>query len=164
MIMIRTPRLQLSPFQMSDAKEVFACTSPAVTRFMSWEPPTWNEYIERCEKREQTPDPNSFLFVIRRVENNECFGMCALEDADTDMPEIGLWMKETVHGQGFGREVVTALAEWGFKTFDKEGFIYPVAVQNTASRRIAEAFGGKIIDTRTNPKYESVVYKIPRKS
>jgi hypothetical protein len=33
-------------------------------------------------------------------------------------------------------------------------------VQNTASRRIAEGFHGKIIESRTNPKYESVVYKI----
>jgi len=58
--MIATSRLQLSQFQMSDAKEVFACCTPNVTRYM------------------------------------------------------------------------------------------------------AEALGGQIIDTRTNPKYESVVYNIPR--
>jgi len=36
-------------------------------------------------------------------------------------------------------------------------------VQNTASRRIAEGFHGEIIENRTNPKYDSVVYKIPWK-
>jgi hypothetical protein len=49
--------------------------------------------------------------------------------------------------------------------FEDEGagwsFIYPVAIQNTASRRIAENLHGEIIGNRTNPKYDSVVYRIP---
>jgi hypothetical protein len=40
-------------------------------------------------------------------------------------------------------------------------FIYPVAIQNIASRRIAENIHGEIIGNRTNPKYDSVVYRIP---
>jgi hypothetical protein len=58
---------------------------------------------------------------------------------------------------------VAAVAEWAHKTLGKKSFIYPVAVQNTASRRIAEGLHGEIIENRTNPKYESVVYKIPWK-
>ena len=76
-------------------------------------------------------------------------------------PELGLWLKESAHGQGFGREVVAALVEWGHATLGKGSFIYPVAVQNTASRRIAENLHGEIIGNRTNPKYDSVVYRIP---
>ena len=62
---------------------------------------------------------------------------------------------------GFGREVVAALVEWGHATLGKGSFIYPVAIQNTASRRIAENLHGEIIGNRTNPKYDSVVYRIP---
>jgi hypothetical protein len=36
-----------------------------------------------------------------------------------------------------------------------------VAIQNIASRRIAENLHGEIIGNRTNPKYDSVVYRIP---
>jgi Protein of unknown function (DUF4256) len=61
------------------------------------------------------------------------------------------------------RTGVAAVAEWAHKTLGKEGFIYPVAVQNTASRRIAEGLRGEIVAKRTSPKYESVVYKIPWK-
>ena len=89
--------------------------------------------------------------------------MTAVEACDTESPELGLWMKESAHGQGFGREVVAAVAEWAHRTLGKKSFIYPVALQNTASRRIAEGFHGEIIENRTNPKYESVVYKIPWK-
>ena len=117
--------------------------------------------MTRCENRVQAPEPKAFSFVIRRLDNGECLGMAALEAADSVSPEIGLWLKESVHGQGFGSEVVAALGEWGHATLGKTSFIYPVAAQNTASRRIAEKLHGKIIGNRTNPKYDSVVYSIP---
>src|SRR5580700_3945366 len=47
MIVIQSPRLQLSQFQMMDAQEVFGCITPAIARFMPWEPPSWSEYVER---------------------------------------------------------------------------------------------------------------------
>jgi RimJ/RimL family protein N-acetyltransferase len=161
MIVIRSQRLQLSQFQMTDAPEVFACITPAIARFMPWEPPSWDEYVARCEKRAQAAEPNMFSFVIRRLDNRECLGMASFEDADSVSPEIGLWLKESAHRRGFGREVVAALVAWGHATLGKGSFIYPVAVQNTASRRIAERLHGEIIGNRTNPKYESVVYRIP---
>jgi RimJ/RimL family protein N-acetyltransferase len=128
---------------------------------MPWEPPSWSEYVARCEKRVLAPEPNNFSFVIRRLDNGECLGMASFEGADSVSPELGLWLKESAHGQGFGREVVTALVEWGHSTLGKESFLYPVAVQNTASRRIAENLRGEIIGKLTKPKYDSVVYRIP---
>jgi len=90
--------------------------------------------------------------------------MASLEDADSVCPELGLWLKESAHRQGFGREVVAALVEWGHAFLGKASFTYPVAVENIASRRIAENLGGEIIGTRTNPKYDSVIYRIPSTS
>jgi hypothetical protein len=45
MIVIQSPRLKLSQFQMMDAQEVFACITPAIAKFMRWEPPSWSEYV-----------------------------------------------------------------------------------------------------------------------
>src|SRR3984885_2786392 len=137
MIVIQSPRLQLSQFQMIDAREVFACITLAIARFMPWEPPSWSEYVTRCEKRVQAPEPNKFSFVIRRLGNRECLGMASLEDADSVSPELGLWLKESAHGQGFGREVVAALVEWGHATLGKGSLIYPVPIKNTASSGMA---------------------------
>src|SRR5579872_6122490 len=145
MIVIQSPRLQLSEFQITDAEEVFACITPSITKFMRWEPPSWNEYLARCEKRLESADPNAFSFVIRQRDSKECLGMAGLEDCEVESPQLGLWMKESAHGQGYGREVVAAVAEWAHKTLDKESFIYPVAVQNIASRRIAERLNGEIV-------------------
>lgn len=161
MTVIQSPRLRLSQFQMSDAKEVFGCITPAVAKFMPWEPPSWSEYVTRCEKRAQAPEPNKFSLVVRRLDNGECLGMASFEGADSVSPELGLWLKESAQRQGFGREVVAALVEWGHAFLGKESFTYPVALLNTASRRIAEHLHGEIIGNRTNPKYDSVVYRIP---
>src|SRR6201987_2527732 len=161
MIVIQSSRLQLSQFEMLDAQDVFGCIPPAIAKFMPWEPPSWSEYASRCEKRVQAPEPNKFSFVIRRLDNRECLGMASLEGADSVSPELGLWLKENAHGRGFGGEVVAALVKWGHATLGKESFVYPVAVQNTASRRIAENLHGEIIGNRKNPKYDSVVYRIP---
>jgi RimJ/RimL family protein N-acetyltransferase len=161
MIVIRSSRLQLGQFQMKDAPEVFGCITPAIVKFMPWEPPSWSEYVTRCERRVQAPEPNKFSFVIRRLDNGECLGMASFENADSVSPELGLWIKESAHKQGFGGEVVASLVKWGHATLGKGSFTYPVAVQNTASRRIAEKLHGEIIGNRTNPKYDSVVYRIP---
>ncbi len=161
MIVIRSRRLQLTQFQMTDAQEVFGCITPAIAKFMPWEPPSWSEYVARCEKRVQAPESNNFSFVIRRLDNGECLGMASFEGADSVSPELGLWLKESAHRHGFGGEVVAALVEWGHATFGKESFLYPVAVENTASRRIAENLHGEIIGNLKKPKYDSVVYKIP---
>jgi len=161
MIVILSPRLQLRQFQMVDAQEVFGCITPGIAKFMPWEPPSWSEYLTRCEKRVQAPEPNKFSFAIRRLDGGECLGMASLEDADSVSPELGLWLKESAHGQGFGREVVAALVECGHTSLGKRTFTYPVAIQNIASRRIAESLHGEIIGNRTNPKYDSVVYRIP---
>jgi RimJ/RimL family protein N-acetyltransferase len=93
MIVIQSPRLQLSQFQITDAEEVFACITPAITKFMRWEPPSWSEYIARCEKRLQAPEPNTLSFVIRRRDSMDCLGMTGLEDTDRPSPELGLWIK-----------------------------------------------------------------------
>ena len=149
-----------------DAQEVFGCITPKlIAKFMPWEPPSWSEYVTRCEKRVQAPEPNKFSFVARRLDNEECLGMASLEDADSVWPELGLWLKESAHRQGFGREAWwPALWGWGHAFLGKGSFTYPVAVENIASRRIAENLGGKIIGTRTNPKYDSVIYRIPSTS
>jgi RimJ/RimL family protein N-acetyltransferase len=160
-VLISSARLQLRTFEMADAEEVFACITPAVSRFMSWEPPkSFSEYKARREARLQAADPTEFTFVIRRSDTNECLGVTALEGADQPSPELGIWMKEAAHGQGYGGEAVLAVAKWAVKSLEKETFLYPVAVENTASRRIAEKLHGEIIGTRRSPKYDSVVYKI----
>jgi RimJ/RimL family protein N-acetyltransferase len=160
-VLIRSARLQLTPFTMAEAEEVFGCITPATARFMRWEPPrSLNEYKAQREARLKSSDQSVLSLVIRRTDTMECLGVAGLDDADQPTPELGIWLKEAAYGRGYGTEAISAVAEWATKTLAKHSFLYPVAVENFASRRIAEKLNGKIVGTRRNSKYESVVYEI----
>ena len=68
------------------------------------------------------------------------------------MLETGIWIKESAQGHGYGREAVAAVIKWASEKFRPSGFLYPVVDENTPSRRLAEALGGKIIGTRQRHK------------
>ncbi|WP_246688913.1 GNAT family N-acetyltransferase [Mesorhizobium sp. WSM4310] len=106
-------------------------------------------------------DGSDLHFVVRSLADDRCLGLVGLHAAKTACPEIGIWIREDVHGNGIGREAVAAVVAWASEELDPDGFEYPVAEENMASRRIAESLGGSIVETRSNPKYTSVVYRLP---
>jgi RimJ/RimL family protein N-acetyltransferase len=125
-VLIRSARLQLSPFKMADVEEVFECITPAIARFMRWEPSkSLNEYKAHQEARLQANDQSVFCFVIRRSDTMECLGIAGLDEVDQPTPELGIWLREAAHGHGYGTEAIKALAEWATKTLAKESFLIP---------------------------------------
>jgi RimJ/RimL family protein N-acetyltransferase len=162
-IEILSARTVIRPFLPYDAPDVFACISPEITRFMTWEPPPtladfakiWQTWLPSIEDR------SNLHLVARHRKDGHCLGIVGLHALQSGTPELGIWLRHDVHGMGFGREVIGAVAAWASKYIPVDHFEYPVAEENFASRRIAEAFGGRIMERRTNPKYRSVVYHIP---
>ena len=161
-IPICTPRLQLRSFRMADAEQVFACITPAVARFMTWEPPhSFAEFRAGRQAKLDAGDSSSLSLVVRRDDNGECLGVAALEAMDASCPTLGVWLKVEAQSHGYGREVVRAIVDWASRYLAPTGFYYSVAVENVRSRRIAESLGGVVASRHTTPKYEAVVYQIP---
>ncbi|RWM07974.1 GNAT family N-acetyltransferase [Mesorhizobium sp.] len=162
-IEISSARTLVRPFEPGDAPEVFACISPEITRFMAWEPPpsledfeeVWRTWIPSIEDR------SDLHLVARARKDGRCLGIVGVHAVRSGKPELGIWLRRDVHGLGYGRELIGSVAAWASKHLRVEYFEYPVAEENDASRRIAEAIGGRIAERRTNPKYHSVVYHIP---
>ena len=59
-------------------------------------------------------------------------------------PELGIWIKKSAHGNGYGKEAMVALKKWADKNLKYDYILYPVAQDNLASRKIPEFLGGKI--------------------
>ncbi len=160
-VLIRSRRLRLNRFEMADAEDVFSCITPKITRFMRWEAPSsLAEFKAERQVRLQSESRTVLSLVVRRDDTLECLGMAAIEEIASGSPEIGLWLKQSAHGRGYGREVVGAVVAWASRTLEAPHFLYPVAAENVASRRIAESLGGEVIDRRTTPQYEALVYAI----
>lgn len=163
---IRTPRTIITSFTPSDADALFACITPTLTRFMSWEPPAtpaafaevWREWLERAQAGLE------MQLIVRAAADGTFIGIVGLHDMPCDTPELGLWIREDRHGQGFGAEALAAVVAWATHTLQPRAFVYPVAEQNIASRRLAERLGGTIVERRASAKYPSVIYHIPRAS
>lgn len=151
----------MTEFEMTDAEDVYACITPAITEFMFWEPPqSFAAYKARREATLLSDSKNDVSFVIRRRDDRDCLGIASLDDVRAESPELGIWLKASAHGHGYGREAVRAVIAWASQALSKQSFLYSVAIKNVRSRRIAEALGGAIVGSRTSPKYDSVVYRI----
>ncbi|WFU08526.1 GNAT family N-acetyltransferase [Rhizobium sp. CB3090] len=160
---ILSPRTVARPFTPEDASEVFACISPEITRFMAWEPPpsmvafaeVWQTWLPSIEAR------TDIHLVVRDRGSGRCLGIVGIHALQSGRPELGIWLRYDVHGHGLGRELIGAVAAWVSANVPVEYFEYPVAEENIASRRIAEAHCGRIMGYRTNSKYRAVVYRLP---
>ncbi|MDK4702474.1 GNAT family N-acetyltransferase [Rhizobium sp. CNPSo 4062] len=164
-LQLSTHRTSVRPFVPEDAPDIFANISPHITRFMAWQPPeteaafadVWRRWPKAIE------DGSEFHFTARDKDDDRFLGVIGMHAALTDTPELGIWLRSEAHGLGLGRELIGAIIGWASASFSIRYFEYPVAEENIASRRIAEAYGGEVRERRSNPKYRSVVYHIPPK-
>ncbi|MFM0260487.1 GNAT family N-acetyltransferase [Paraburkholderia sediminicola] len=164
-IQIESTRLLIKPFTANDADATFACITPSLTRHMAWEPPAsrhdfdgvWRSWIPSID------DGSDYIFAIRQRADGSILGLAGLHRVRTESPELGIWIREDRHRNGFGREAVTLVAHWVTRTIGCASFTYPVAEENRPSRRIAESLSGVIVESRVTPKYKSCVYRIPRR-
>ncbi|KAF1017472.1 MAG: hypothetical protein GAK31_00737 [Stenotrophomonas maltophilia] len=160
---LHTRRLALQPFSPADADEAFAALTPALTRYMAFDPPPsaqafeciWRAWIRRIDEGSEA------TFVVRERQTGDFIGIAAVHDAQAREPELGIWISEREHGKGYGREAVAAAMQWCALQFSSVAFSYPVAVENLPSRRTAEALGGQVVATEQTAKFTQVVYRLP---
>jgi RimJ/RimL family protein N-acetyltransferase len=81
---------------------------------MTWDPAP---SLERFEKIWRTWLPmlaagTDVPLVVRLASSHEFLGMAGLHHIPAPEPEVGIWIKETMHGYGFGREAVAAVVSF----------------------------------------------------
>ncbi|MFX1823642.1 GNAT family N-acetyltransferase [Acinetobacter sp. AS5] len=159
---LQSKRLILNCFKSADAKETYASITPSLTRFMAWDAPESEQEFTTVWKNwlENMTDHKEYVFVIRHIETQEFIGLCGLHRLHDEIPEVGIWIRETAHGHHYGHEAVHCVVVYAFNTLGIQVLSYPVAEENWASRKIAERLGGKIIRYIDKPKYRAVMYEI----
>jgi RimJ/RimL family protein N-acetyltransferase len=166
-ISLRTERLRLSAFAPRDAREAHAAATPTLARYMSWDPAPSLESFEQTWRIWLTTMVAGIdmAVAVRLSSNGEFLGMAGLHHIVRPEPEVGIWIKETMHGHGFGREAIAAVVSFAGAELGKQAVLYPVAEQNFPSRRLAEILGGKLVGTGTLRKpsgaeLPEVIYRI----
>jgi RimJ/RimL family protein N-acetyltransferase len=165
---LSSKRLSLRAFAPDDAAEIFAAVTPTLTRFMAFDPSpsldafatVWRAWLP------QMAAGTELLLVIRSKSAGEFLGIAGLHGIGNPEPETGIWVKESAHGLGYGREAISAVVAWASRECGALALIYPVVEQNGSSRRLAESLGGVVVGTRrlrksANIEHPEVVYRLP---
>jgi len=140
---LKTKRLVLQPVSEKYKLQICQEFTSDLTRYMPFAP-TGNileteEFIARSTQELEAG--TAIHFCILEKKSNEFFGCCGLHDTDKRAVEIGLWLKKSVHGKGYGTETVQGLIKLAEKNLDIEYLFYPVDKSNLASRKIPEKLG-----------------------
>jgi hypothetical protein len=158
----------LKSFTGDDAREAFLAATPTIARFMSWEPAPSLEAFERIWQSwvPKMRAGTDVSLAVRHKPSLEFLGTAALHNTDAIDPEVGIWIKESQHGYGYGREAIATIVAFAANDLGKQAVVYPVVEQNGPSRRLAESLGGRIVGTRTLRKvagveHPEVIYRIP---
>ena len=143
---LKTPRLVLRPFRMSDVEAVFAYASdPQVTRFV------------RFKTLRNLGDSRKFLRHIDRLhhgapvwaitlkDSGELIGSCGFVNSSKEnrVGEIGYVLAPPHWGQGYAVEAVHALLDFGFRRMKLNRIHAQTLVENSRSARVLEKAGMK---------------------
>ena len=84
--------------------------------------------------------------MVLNKDSLEFLGYIALHKLNTKTPEMGIWLKESAHNNGYGFEALSLLKKWANKNLLFDYLKYPVEKNNLASIALAKKLGGKIGD------------------
>lgn len=88
-------------------------------------------------------------------------GLFSAHNFTTPVPRLALWVCEGFQRQGYASEALTSIMHWVREYFEPDYFIYPVAEENSPSRKLVEGLGGKPVGVEQDPKFTLIIYHIP---
>ena len=146
-ISITRDELALIPISLDNKEDVFREFTDDITRYMF---PSPSENIDGVEafigqSISKMKSNKDIQLVLINTTTQEFLGCVGLHNIDTGTPEFGLWVKESAHGNRYGRRAIHMLYDFACVNFDFLSIKYPVDRDNIPSRRIPESLGGTIV-------------------
>lgn len=148
MIVLKSSRLRLRPFQESDLAAFAAYRSdPGVARYQSWNTPYTLEQADafyEVLRREQPGIPGShYQLAVERLIQPGIIGDCYLHVLANDpkQAEIGFSFSPQHQGQGYATEAVRRLLDYLFGELKLHRVTATCDVENLPSYRLLERVG-----------------------
>lgn len=170
-ISIETKRLSLTPISRNYAQDIFREFTKEITIFMYPKPADKIEetykFIDKAIAKNNAG--KQLQMVVLNKETNEFLGCAGLHDINTRTPELGIWIKKSAHGFGYGREAIAGLEKWAQENLDFDYIKGPIDKRNIPSRKIAKSLGGIVAKefkrkNLSGDELDEVEYRIPKKS
>jgi len=166
---IETDRLLLVPIKSDYAQDIFIEFDEEITKYMF--PIPAKEISETMDFINDSIKKNlnqkNIQLVILDKNTKEFLGCVWLHAAETDSPELWIWVKRSTHGKKYGFEAIQWLKNRADENMIFDYLYYPVDHRNISSYKIPERLWWitdwiitikKTLDP--NKKLESITYKI----
>jgi len=145
MLPIRTARLRLRDFVISDLDAVHAYASDAdVTRFMFYGPRSESEtraYLERVIAAQTTTPRTVWELAIVREAGDQLIGGCDLTFDRPREADLGFILAREAWGRGYATEAARALVHTAFEELGASRVFATCDVANHASAHVLEKAG-----------------------
>ncbi|MDE2902576.1 MAG: GNAT family protein [Chloroflexota bacterium] len=141
-VTLRTARLLLRPFEITDVDDVRAyAADPDVSRFRPLpDPYTRNDALEFVKRQIQTDWSTDAEFAI--VFGHRVVGGLSLHvSPEHERAELGYLLGRRWWGQGLATEAARAVVDWGFQRFNLYKVYARAHVDNSRSWRVMEKLG-----------------------
>lgn len=137
-------------------KEIFKELNEEITAFLICEPFNILEETKKAvsNRYEKILAGKDISLRVLDKKTEEFLGHATLTEVDTQTPELGIWIKKSAHGSGYGKEAMQGLKEWAEKHLNYDYLLYPVDKRNISSIKIAESLGG-VIGRMYDKKFKS---------
>ncbi|MEZ6050337.1 MAG: GNAT family protein [Planctomycetaceae bacterium] len=172
---LAVPDIRLRPYQSDDVDRLFEAARESVIHMSPWMPWCHAEYSRgeaevwvegNCGK---TGTNEGHIFVIEGADGR-FLGGCGLNRVDTmhRYANLGYWLRRTALRQGIATAAVRLLRDYAFARTILDRLEIIVAVQNTASQRVAERVGavreGKLREALLlhGQRHDAVLYSLLR--
>lgn len=157
-ILLTHGNLELRCWQHDDEEDLFAAareSAGSVGRWLAWCHAGYTRehaqaWIAHC--RDGWQAQNHYAFAIRKSATGELLGGVGLSRINRlgRSGNLGYWVRSTRQRQGSMRTAARLVVEFGFDRLGLTRIEILVALENLASRRIAESLGALQETTRTN--------------
>lgn len=143
---LETPRLRLRWMTEADIPALFELFSnPEVTRYWSWSAYTEIEQAEKLLRNihEHFAERSLFNWGFARREDDRIIGTCTLADLSEQhrRAALGYALNRAYWGQGYGREAVRRVVEFGFTSLELHRLEADADPRNTPSIQVLEGLG-----------------------
>jgi RimJ/RimL family protein N-acetyltransferase len=158
-LQLRTERLTLRPFEVSDAERVVAILSnwnvTRMLRLAPWPPTLENQRTWLATHAAEWRAGGAYRFAV--VREGVLIGCADLDGLERGAGEIGYWFDEAAWGRGFASEAAKAVMGFAHRSLGLARFSSGHAADNPASGHVLEKLGFQRID-------EAEVWSKPRQT
>ena len=146
-VALKTPRLLLREFQLTDAENVHAYGSDAdLVKYMPWGPNSKNEtnaFLSKAFKWQSEVPRKNFEFAIVESASGKLIGGSGIFVKNSDCGFIGYILQKSAHGKGFATELSQALIKFGFNELNLHRIEATCDAENLASLKVLLKSGMK---------------------